>query len=145
MTLLRIGNAPLALESSTVRLHTHLKLAYRARCNLAEMPCDGESGMGELKAGGKLKSSVCETQVMIIKSPGGSHELSCGGAPMIGAAEEGSGTLDADKAEGTTVGRRYVNADETLELLCVKGGQGSLYFDGVKLEPKQAKALPSSD
>jgi hypothetical protein len=101
--------------------------------------------MRELKAGSKLKSSVCDTQVMIIKGPAGEHDLSCGGAPMIGATEEAAGTLDADKAEGTAVGRRYVNADETLELLCVKGGKGTLSLDGVKLEPKQAKALPSSD
>ncbi len=101
--------------------------------------------MRELKAGGKLKSVVCDTQVMIIKGLSGEHELSCGGTPMVGGNEEGSGTLDPEKAEGTAVGRRYVNADESLELLCVKGGKGTLYLDGVKLEPKQAKALPSSD
>jgi hypothetical protein len=101
--------------------------------------------MRELKAGSKLKSSVCETQVMIIKAIPGAHELSCGGAPMIDPSETGSGELDPSKAEGTSVGRRYVNADESLELLCVKPGAGTLYLDGVKLGPKQAKALPSSD
>jgi hypothetical protein len=101
--------------------------------------------MRELKSGAKLKSVVCDTQVMIIKGLPGEHELSCGGAPMVGGTEDGTGTLDADKAEGTGMGRRYVNGDETLELLCVKGGQGTLYLDGVKMEPKQAKALPSSD
>jgi hypothetical protein len=101
--------------------------------------------MHVLKSGAKLKSVTCEVQVMIIRGPPGEHELSCGGAPMTGPADEGSAALDADKAEGTAMGRRYVNGDETLELLCVKGGAGTLYLDGVKLEPKQAKALPSSD
>lgn len=101
--------------------------------------------MRELKAGQRLKSAVCDTQVMIIKGVPGQHELSCGGAPMIGATEQGSGELDPSKAEGSLMGKRYVNADETLEVLCVKEGKGSLYLDGVKLGPKQAKALPSSD
>ena len=106
--------------------------------------------MRELKAGGKLKSSVCDTQVMIIKAVPGAHELSCGGAPMIdpaetGAGETGGGALDPALAEGTSVGRRYVNEDESLELLCVKLGAGTLCLDGVRLRPKQAKALPSSD
>ena len=101
--------------------------------------------MAVLKSGAKFKSVVCETQVMIIRGLPGEHLLSCGGPPMIGPAEEGSGTLDPDKAEGTGMGRRYVDGNEVLELLCVKGGAGTLYLDGVKLEPKQAKALPSSD
>lgn len=101
--------------------------------------------MAVLKSGAKFKSVVCETQVMIIRGLPGEHELSCGGAPMIGPAEEGSGALDPGEAEGTGMGRRYVNADEALELLCIKGGAGTLYLDGAKLEPKQAKALPSSD
>jgi len=101
--------------------------------------------MQVLKAGSRWKSAVCDTQVMIIKGVGEGHELSCGGAPMVGAAEAGGGSLDPDKAEGTLMGKRYVNADESLEALCVKEGKGSLYFDGEKLGPKQAKALPTSD
>ncbi|MDB5583555.1 MAG: hypothetical protein JWR80_8731 [Bradyrhizobium sp.] len=98
-----------------------------------------------LKAGSKWKSAVCDTQVMVIKGPPGEHELSCGGAPMIAATEAGGGALDPDRAEGTLMGKRYVNADEALEVLCVKQGEGSLYLDGEKLGPKQAKALPTSD
>lgn len=101
--------------------------------------------MHVLKSGAKFKSVACDTQVMIIRGLPGEHELSCGGAAMVGPAEAGSAALDADKAEGTGMGRRYVNGDETMELLCVKGGAGTLCLDGEKLEPKQAKALPSSD
>jgi hypothetical protein len=101
--------------------------------------------MSEIKAGAKLKSAVCETQVMIIKWPAGPHALSCGGAPMTLAAETGDGALDRAKAEGSHVGWRYINADASLELLCVKSGVGTLYLDEVELTRKQAKALPSSD
>ncbi len=101
--------------------------------------------MGELKGGQKLKSKVCTTQVMIIRAPAGDHSLGCGGAPMVAVNEAGTGELDPGQAGGTLVGKRYVNADESLEVLCVKGGDGSLHLDGAPLAPKQAKALPSSD
>ncbi len=101
--------------------------------------------MRVLKAGQKLKSSVDDTQVMVIKPIPGEHELSCGGSPMIEIADAPSGTLDPAHAEGTLLGKRYVNEDESVELLCVKGGAGSLSLDGVRLATKQPKALPSSD
>jgi hypothetical protein len=101
--------------------------------------------MQVLKAGSKWKSAVCDTQVMVIKGPAGEHNLGCGGAPMIGASETGNGTLDPSRADGTLIGKRYVNADESIEVLCVKEGKGSLDLDGEGLAPKQAKALPTSD
>ena len=101
--------------------------------------------MRELRAGQKLKSAVCDAQVMVIKGVAGLHELSCGGAPMIEPAAEPTGSLDPALAEGSLIGKRYVNADETFEALCVKAGAGSLALDGARLVAKQAKALPSSD
>lgn len=98
-----------------------------------------------LKAGGKLKSTVCDTQVMVIKAPPGEHTLLCGGVEMGGAAATVSGAPAADAAGGTLIGKRYVNADESLELLCTKGGAGSLALGAEALEVKQAKQLPSSD
>lgn len=102
-----------------------------------------------LKAGARFKSAVCETQVMVIKAPataGTAAVLGCGGHPMLSAAESASGaSADPALCGGTLMGKRYVNADESLELLCTKGGDGSLTLDGVALEVKQAKQLPSSD
>jgi hypothetical protein len=43
------------------------------------------------------------------------------------------------------IGKRYIDAQERVEMLCTQGGQGSLTFEGVVLSVKQAKALPSSD
>ncbi len=98
-----------------------------------------------LKAGLRLKSSVCDTQVMIIKGIAGDHDLNCGGSEMVAMTDPATGPLDPAKADGSLLGKRYVNADESLEILCVKEGKGSLDLDGVALGPKQAKALPSSD
>lgn len=100
-----------------------------------------------LKAGTRLKSAVCDTQVMVIKAPPGDYVLACGGVLMLGPADavpEGA-TLDESQAGGTLMGKRYVNADESIEMLCTKGGQGALVLDGTPLAVKQAKQLPSSD
>lgn len=98
-----------------------------------------------LKAGARFKSAVCDTQIMVVKAPAGEHTLSCGGAEMIAPTATGSGTLDPAQAGESLIGKRYVNADESIELLCTKGGKGSLALDGTPLEIKQAKQLPSSD
>ena len=98
-----------------------------------------------LKAGGRFKSAVCDTQVMVIKAPAGEFALACGGAEMVAPAAAGAGALDPALTGETLIGKRYVNADESLELLCTKGGKGTLTLDGTPLEIKQAKQLPSSD
>lgn len=95
-----------------------------------------------MKAGTKLKSAVCNTEVMVIK--GKDQIVECGGQPMEEAPAT-KGTVNPKFAEGTKIGKRYVNADNSIELLCVKAGEGSLSIDGVILQTKDAKPLPSSD
>ena len=53
--------------------------------------------------------------------------------------------VDPTQAQGTLIGKRYVDAQDRLEVLCTQGGEGSLTFDGVAMTLKQPKALPSSD
>jgi len=102
--------------------------------------------MAGLKAGARFKSAVCETQVMVIKAPAGDFTLSCGGAAMIGPNDAApAGAQLAGQGGETLIGKRYVNADESVELLCTKGGKGALALNGTPLEIKQAKQLPSSD
>lgn len=100
-----------------------------------------------LKPGARFKSTVCDTQVMVVKAPAGEFELRCGGADVVGAAVAvaAGGAPDPALAGETLIGKRYVNADESLELLCTKGGKGTLSLNGTALEIKQAKQLPSSD
>ena len=97
-----------------------------------------------MKAGSKLKSAVDDTEVMVIKAPA-SGTVSCGGAPMVEERPGDKGQLNPAFAEGTKMGKRYADAGATLELLCIKPGQGSLAMDGVALQLKDAKPLPSSD
>jgi hypothetical protein len=95
-----------------------------------------------MKPGTRLKSAACATEVMVIKCGDGTIE--CGGAPMAETAS-GDGAVSADFAGGSLMGKRYVDAAGTVELLCVKPGAGSLALDGVALLLKEAKPLPASD
>ena len=96
-----------------------------------------------MKAGTKLKSAVCDTEVMVIKAVS-NGVAECGGAAMV--AERGvSSELDAAFSSGTIMGQRYVDDSGTVELLCIKPGKGSLALNGVALKVKDAKPLPSSD
>lgn len=96
-----------------------------------------------MKAGTKLRSAVCDTEVVVIKTSGAAVE--CGGVPMVPERPAQRGTLDAAFAGGTKIGKRYVDAANTLELLCTKAGQGTLASGGVALQIREAKPLPSSD
>jgi hypothetical protein len=79
---------------------------------------------------------------VVIKCGAGSIE--CGGAPMAEGAAGGDAPA-ADFAGGSVMGKRYVDAAGSVELLCVKPGAGSLAVDGIVLVPKEAKPLPASD
>jgi hypothetical protein len=96
-----------------------------------------------MKPGTKLKSTVCDTEVMVIRF--GAGAIACGGAPMAAERPVAQGSIDPAFAEGTRIGKRYVDAAATVELLCVKPGKGSLSLDGVALHTKDAKPLPASD
>ena len=100
----------------------------------------------ELKAGARLKSVVCETQVIVVRAPQGDVLVSCGGAPMVAIdVDAPAGSLDPSAADGTQLGKRYADEEVGLELLCTKAGKGSLQLNGVAIGLKQAKALPASD
>lgn len=101
--------------------------------------------MTQLKPGLKLKSAVCDAEVMIIKA-GSASTLTCGGVPMLANGEPApDATPNPEHMDGCQIGKRYVSADESLEVLCVKAGKGSLAADGEPLAVKGTKKLPSSD
>lgn len=99
-----------------------------------------------LVAGERWRSSVSEAQVVVVRGAETEVELTCGDAPMLGLADtvpqNVSGSLDGPDV---LLGKRYVDAETGVELLCTKTGTGALGIDGRALELKQSKALPSSD
>jgi hypothetical protein len=80
---------------------------------------------------------------MVIR--GSNVVVECGGVPMAEQRPAERATLDPAFADGTKIGKRYVDASASVELLCVKPGTGSLAISGVALLTKDAKPLPSSD
>ena len=99
-----------------------------------------------LTAGARLKATAGDTQVVVVKA-GADGDLTCGGAPMVALDDDATTAADVDPsfADGTLMGKRYTNADGSIELLCTKPGAGSLALDGTALEIKSAKPLPASD
>ncbi|MEQ8840162.1 MAG: hypothetical protein RIB98_04210 [Acidimicrobiales bacterium] len=101
--------------------------------------------MVELKPGARFQSTVCTTEVIVVKGAG-EADLTCGGAPMVPAGTgEITGEPAADAAEGTLLGKRYSDEAESLELLATKAGPGSIALGGEPLAVAQAKTLPASD
>lgn len=101
----------------------------------------------DVKPGTRYQSAVCDTQVAVVKTSEDSLDLRCGGVPMveIGTEREAAASPADGLADGTQMGKRYVNEDDTVELLCTKPGEGSLAIGDEVLQLKDAKPLPASD
>jgi hypothetical protein len=99
-----------------------------------------------IKNGTRLQSQVCETQVIVVRSADSLDDLRAGGAPMVPLGEpvDGGLTLDESLAEGSLMGKRYVD-DGGAEVLVTKAGRGTLTVGATPLSLKEAKPLPASD
>ncbi|PPJ25785.1 hypothetical protein C5E45_19420 [Nocardia nova] len=100
-----------------------------------------------LKVGQSLASTTDATALIVVRAPKEDVALTCGGADMVaGKAGVGDGSgIDPAHRSGTLLGKRYVDEEIGLEVLCTKAGEGSLAVGSRPLEVKQAKPLPSSD
>lgn len=99
-----------------------------------------------IKSGTRLKSQVCDTQVIVVKATDSLDELRAGGAPMVPLDDDTphSATLDPAFASGCVMGKRYVD-ESGAEILVTKAGAGTLSVGAVPLTIKEAKPLPASD
>lgn len=100
-----------------------------------------------LRPGQRLRSVVCDAQVIVVRAPSRAVELGCGGAPLVEDGQEADGpvALDATLGDGPLLGKRYADDELGLELLCTRAGAGALTVDGRLVPVKDAKPLPSSD
>ncbi|MFD6060192.1 hypothetical protein [Rhodococcus wratislaviensis] len=100
-----------------------------------------------LKLGMRLHSQVCSTEIIVIRASDTDAIVQCGGHPMseIGVAKVDGRKLNEAFSAGTTLGKRYVDADNTIEVLVTKAGSGSLTLGESPLHIKDAKPLPASD
>jgi len=100
-----------------------------------------------LKPGTRLFSATCATELIAVKAPAGEVELTIGGAPPLLSAAERTGSIEVAQGHGggAAMGKRYVDDDDTIELLCTKPGDGLPALAGEVLVIKDAKPLPASD
>jgi hypothetical protein len=100
----------------------------------------------EVKAGTRLRSVTCTTEVIVVRTISGDVDLRCGGQAMVPIDQPGPRrSLDRADSDGTLLGKRYVSGDEALEVLCTKAGEGALSVGDDPMSRKDAKPLPSSD
>ncbi len=100
-----------------------------------------------LKPGARLRSQVCDTEIIVVSPPTGDVDLTCGGAPVVPIGEEvESATPAAGLDGGNQLGKRYTAEDAPgLEVLVTKAGAGTLAIGTAPLVLKDAKPLPASD
>lgn len=97
----------------------------------------------QTKAGLKLRSTACSTEVIVVRAATVEVTLSCcGGALTTDEVTAPAGTGEGD---GVLLGKRYTDEQTGIEVLCTKPGPGELAVDGRPLVVKGSKPLPSSD
>ena len=100
----------------------------------------------KIRSGERLRSTVCETQVIVVKAPDDDVDVRCGGAAMVPLDSDlRHGEPDAGLASGSQLGKRYANPELGLEVLVTSAGVGSLTVGDARLTMKDTKKLPSSD
>lgn len=101
----------------------------------------------KINTGMRLKSAVCSTEAVVIKAPESGENMLCGTVPMLPMADDKPdlAQLTEPQSGHALIGKRYVDEESGLELLCTKQGLGALEFEGRTLSLKQPKPLPSSD
>src|ERR1700721_1705063 len=100
--------------------------------------------MNDLTPGKRLRGKGSSTEGIVVRPHAAPVVLLCGGLPMTGdLAATAAGTSTTEN--GTVIGKRYVDTDTGLEVLCTKAGPGVLSADERQLTIKAPNALPASD
>src|SRR3954464_7317830 len=112
--------------------------AHRARSNRMALT---------LKPGTRLFSVVCTTEMIVVKASGADVQLTIGGAQPVTSASERTevGEVADGHGGGSAIGKRYVDAEQSVEVLVTKPGDGVPAIAGELLTIKDAKPLPASD
>lgn len=99
----------------------------------------------KLRIGERLHCQVCLASFVVVRAGDDAVDLQCDGQPLVAELPSVSGGAAPSNGSGSVLGKRYTDAAETLELLCVHGGRGTLAISGAPLQVKASKPLPASD
>lgn len=99
-----------------------------------------------VKVGERLACPDCPTEVVVTRAVDTAVALACSGSELValGAARP-LGGHGSSSSGAPQLGKRYVDDDAGVELLCTKPGTGELTCESRVLSLKAAKPLPSSD
>jgi hypothetical protein len=97
----------------------------------------------QTKAGLKLRSNACTTEVIVVRPAAEDVAVTCCGQPMT--TDDVTAPTTAPEQHEILLGKRYTDEVTGIELLCTKPGQGPLAVDGRPVVLKGTKALPASD
>lgn len=100
-----------------------------------------------LKPGARIFGAACTTEAIVVRAPADPVDVRIGGHPaLLDAKSRPEGLQATTPAEAApAMGKRYVDASGTLELLCTKVGAGALAVGDDLCTVKDAKPLPASD
>jgi len=101
--------------------------------------------MTDLAPGKRLRSTVSDAEIIVVRAPELPVQLSCGGEPMVEDLTTPGATRTSADDNGIVLGKRYVDTESGLEVLCTKPGLGVLTASGRVLTIKAPSALPASD
>ncbi|GAY10869.1 hypothetical protein [Pseudonocardia sp. N23] len=103
--------------------------------------------MTVIKPGTRLRSQVCQTEVVIVRAPAEPLSLTCGGKELVSVDTPVQATGPVPGHEGgNQLGKRYTTGSGgSLEMLVTRAGAGTLAADDVPLVLKEARPLPASD
>lgn len=99
-----------------------------------------------VKAGSRLYCAASTSEFIVVRAAGEHAAITIGGHPAVQGAhpDELLATVPGHDS-GAELGKRYVDAGGSFELLCTKPGAGIPAIEGELLGLKAAKALPASD
>ena len=99
-----------------------------------------------VKAGTRLYCAASTSEFIVVRASSEQRSITIGGYPAAqGAHPEEQLVAVAGQDGGAELGKRYIDAGGSFELLCTKPGAGVPAIDGQILTVKEAKALPASD
>ncbi len=102
----------------------------------------------KLTPGMRLRSTVCDTEVVVVRPPQDDFDLTCCGAVMVDRDQGGEGAGQPgspDTGDQVLIGKRYSEPSSGIEVLCTKAGRGPLEYNGQPLAANAPKPLPDSD
>lgn len=102
--------------------------------------------MMRLTPGMELQVEGGAARFVVIRPGDGELQIRCGGRAVVPAAEHEAAD-GAEPADGEMVllGKRYVDGESGVELLCTSPGTGPLTIEGRTVSTKDTKPLPASD